>query len=127
MQQQLEAFDDLALRYINSRRAGEYVGDQALYDQLHQAEPTIKQILQLLDPQLAEKIDIDQMAGEAMARNEVQRGLGILAAMDEWATRLTPDAPTLAADQFHPGSGSQLPRFGPQKRVRMPSLPPPGR
>ncbi|WP_236246951.1 MULTISPECIES: TIGR02391 family protein [unclassified Streptomyces] len=102
MQQQLEAFDDLALRYINSRRAGEYVGDQALYDQLHQAEPTIKQILQLLDPQLAEKIDIDQMAGEAMARNEVQRGLGILAAMDEWATRLTPDAPTLAADQFHP-------------------------
>ncbi|GAA3636884.1 TIGR02391 family protein [Streptomyces chitinivorans] len=37
-----------------------------------------------------------------MARNEVQRGLGILADKDEWAVRLVPDVSTLAADRFHP-------------------------
>lgn len=102
MRQRLEAFDDLALRYERSTGPGDYIGDAALYEQLHRAEPTVKQILRLLDPQLAEKINLDQMAGEDMARNEVHRGLGILADMDEWAARLVPDAPTLPADQFHP-------------------------
>ncbi|MCX4745196.1 TIGR02391 family protein [Kitasatospora sp. NBC_01287] len=102
MRQQLEAFDNLAMRYEASERHGGYIGDRTLYEQLHRLEPTIKQILRLLDPKIAEKIDIDQMAGPIMARNEVHRGLGILASMDEWAARLTPDAPTLAADQLHP-------------------------
>ncbi|MGR6998895.1 TIGR02391 family protein [Yinghuangia aomiensis] len=62
----------------------------------------MKRILQLLDPTLAEKIDIGQMAGPATARNQVHRGLGILAGMDDWALRLTPDAPSMAADQLHP-------------------------
>jgi len=61
----------------------------------------VRQILRLLDPAIADKIDIGQMAGPAMARNEVHRGLGILADKDEWATRLVPDAPALAADRFH--------------------------
>lgn len=102
MRQQLEEFLDLATRYDANRRPGDYIGDPNLYAQLHRAEPTVKQILRLLDPAIAEKIDVDQMAGVAMARNEVQRGLGLLADKDEWATRLVPDAPTLAADQFHP-------------------------
>ncbi|MET8134115.1 TIGR02391 family protein [Streptomyces sp. NPDC005251] len=102
MRQRLEAFDDLALRYARSTPPGDYLGDPALYEQLHRAEPTVKQILRLLDPQLADKINLDQMAGEDMARSEVHRGLGILADMDEWAARLVPDAPTLPADQFHP-------------------------
>jgi hypothetical protein len=104
MRQQLEAFSALAMRYEGSPRAGNgnVTRDRALYDQLHQAEPTIKQILRSLDPQIAEKINIGQMAGVIMARNEVIRGLGILADMDEWAVRLAPDAPALAADQFHP-------------------------
>lgn len=102
MRQQLEAFDSLVTRYEASNGPGDYIGHQSLYDQLHRAEPTVKQILRLLDPQLAEKINIDQMVGEAMTRNEVHRGLGILADMDEWAARLVLDAPTLAADQFHP-------------------------
>ncbi len=50
MRQRLEAFDDLALRYERSTRPGDYVGDSALYEQLHRAEPTVKQILRLLDP-----------------------------------------------------------------------------
>ncbi|MEU9631505.1 hypothetical protein AB0D89_32540 [Streptomyces luteogriseus] len=102
MRQRLKAFDDLALRYERSTRPGDYLGDAALHEQLHRAEPTVKQILRLLDPQLAEKINLDQMAGEDMARNEVHLGLGILADMDEWAARLVPNAPTLPADQLHP-------------------------
>ncbi|MFJ5064592.1 TIGR02391 family protein [Streptomyces nigra] len=72
-----------------------------MYEQLRRAEPTVKQILRRLDPSFAEKINFDQMA-EDMARDQVPRGLGILADMDEWAARLEPDAPTLPADQFHP-------------------------
>lgn len=62
-----------------------------MYEQLRRAEPTVKQILRRLD-----------MAGEDMARDQVHRGLGILADMDEWTARLEPDAPTLPGDQFHP-------------------------
>ncbi len=77
MRQQLEAFDNLAMRYEGSMHPGDYMGDEALYSQLHRAEPTIKQILRRLDPQLAEKIDVDQMAGAAIARHQIHRGLGV--------------------------------------------------
>jgi hypothetical protein len=76
MRQHLEAFDDLILRYERSVPADDYIGDQSLYEQLRRAEPTVKKILRLLDPQLAEKINLDAMAGESMARDEVHRGLG---------------------------------------------------
>ncbi|WP_343241893.1 MULTISPECIES: TIGR02391 family protein [unclassified Streptomyces] len=102
MRQQLEAFDNLAMRYENSTRPGDYIGDEALLEQLHRAEPTVKQVLRRLDPQLAQEINVDAMAGETHARNQVQRGLGILTDMDEWEARLAPDAPALPADQFHP-------------------------
>ncbi|MEV5975781.1 TIGR02391 family protein [Streptomyces sp. NPDC052114] len=102
MRQQLEGFINLAARYEATEQPGDYIGDEGLYAQLHRAEPTVKRILRLLDPELPDKINIDQMAGVAMACNEVQRGLGILAAMDDWATRLLPDAPSLSADRLHP-------------------------
>lgn len=102
MGQQLEAFSDLCLRYERSTAPGDYLGNPTLYEQLHRAEPTAKQILRVLDPQLAEKVDVDQMGGEATARHQAQRGLGMLADMDEWTTRLAPDAPTLTADRLHP-------------------------
>ncbi|MFD6331236.1 TIGR02391 family protein [Streptomyces niveus] len=102
MRQRLEAFDNLALQYERSVAPGDFLGDPKLREQLHRAEPTLRKILQLLDPQLAERINLDQIAGEDMARNEIHRGLGILADMDEWATRLVAEAPALPADQFHP-------------------------
>jgi hypothetical protein len=102
MREQLVSFDDIARRYERSRAPGDFIGDQALYDELHRLEPTMKRILHRLDPQIAEKVNIDQMAGEAMARNEIQRGLGILQDMDEWEKRLAPDAPALLADRLHP-------------------------
>lgn len=100
MRQQLDDFSNLAARYVQTRRG--YTGDDELRQQLFRAEPTIRKILNVLDPKLAEELNLDQMAGEAMARNQVQRALGILDDMDDWATNLAPDAPTLPADQFHP-------------------------
>lgn len=102
MRQRLEEFDNLVLRYKQTHRPGETFGDDKLRQELHRAEPTLKKILGALDPKLAEQVDLDDWAGESMARNLAQRGLGILDDMDEWAANLAPDAPTLSADQFHP-------------------------
>ncbi len=102
MQKQLQAFDERALRYEATVRPGDYIGDRALYDELHRAEPIVKRILQALDPALAAKVNIDQFAGVAMARGEVQRGLGLLGDMEELSARLAPDAPALIADRLHP-------------------------
>jgi uncharacterized protein (TIGR02391 family) len=102
MRKQLQAFDELALRYLVTVRPGDYIGDRALYDELHRAEPVVKRILEAIDPAFSAKVKIDQMAGIAMARNEVQRGLGLLGDMDELSARLAPDAPALIADRLHP-------------------------
>jgi hypothetical protein len=118
MRKQLEDFIDLVARYERARRPGDYLGDQALYDQLHRAEPTVKRILHTLDPEIAAKVDIDQLAGPAMARNEVHRGLGVLDALDEWDRRLAPDAPVLPADQFHPWVWSAAETFWESQHFR---------
>lgn len=69
--------------------------------ELRQREPTVKEVLKRLDPTLAE-FKFETVGGKTDARNAAQRGLGILADMDDWAANLAPDAPTLPADQFHP-------------------------
>jgi uncharacterized protein (TIGR02391 family) len=102
MRQQLEDFSSLVDRYLQTKRPGEYIGNEQVRQQLFRSEATVKKILHTLDPKLTEEFNLDQMAGEAMARNQAQRGLGILAAMDEWAVNLAPAAPVLPADQFHP-------------------------
>ena len=48
------------------------------------------------------KFDLDDWAGEQLGIHAVDRGLGILADLDDVATRLRTEAPTLPADQFHP-------------------------
>lgn len=101
MRERLEEFVDLVGRYEQTRRPGDHFGDRGLRQELYEMEPTVKQILRALDPSLANKVNLDQMAGEAMARNEAQRGLGVLAKMDEWAANLTPEAPQLSADRLH--------------------------
>jgi Protein of unknown function (Hypoth_ymh) len=102
MRERLEAFCDLVGRYERARPPGEYIGDERLYDELHRAEPTIKRILEALDPALAKEVNIDQMAGPAMARNEVQRALGLISDKDDLDRRLAPDCPILKADRLHP-------------------------
>jgi hypothetical protein len=102
MRQRLQDFNALIQRYEQGRRPGEIIGNQELRQQIYRAEPTVRKILGALDPKLAEEINIDRMAGEAMAHNTVNKALGILDDMDDWATNLAPDAPVLAADQLHP-------------------------
>jgi Protein of unknown function (Hypoth_ymh) len=102
MRQRLEDFSDLVLRYEQSKRPGQLVSDNEFRRQLFQAEPTVRKILRVLDQKLAEELDLDQMAGEIMARNLAIRAVGILDDMDECAVNLEPDAPVLPADQFHP-------------------------
>jgi hypothetical protein len=99
---QLQTFDELALRYEATVRPGDYIGDRTLYDELHRAEPVVRRILEAIDPAIAAKVDIDQFAGVVMARNEIQRGLGLLADMYELSARLALDAPALIADRLHP-------------------------
>jgi hypothetical protein len=100
MREQLQGFVDLAEHYDQSRRPGR-IGDDTILEHMLQREPTIKQILKMLDPVLAD-FHLGTMTGERTAKAQAQRGLGILADRDEWRVRLAPDAPTLPADQLHP-------------------------
>jgi hypothetical protein len=102
MRQQLNDFDGLAKRYVESIPPGRRTGSETLRHELARAEATTKKILNMLDPKLADELMIDQILGAKMARQTVHRGLGILDDMDDWATNLAPDAPSLPADQFHP-------------------------
>ncbi|MFD8203601.1 TIGR02391 family protein [Streptomyces sp. NPDC059701] len=103
MRQRLVHFDELAANYWDIRRSstGNLSGARKL---LFEAEPTVTKILRSLDPQMSqvELLTQDAWGGLQIAIDEVQRGLGILRDMDEWAVRLAPDAPSLPADQFHP-------------------------
>ncbi|MEU7097746.1 TIGR02391 family protein [Streptomyces longwoodensis] len=101
MRQRLEDFEQQAKKYWAARQQGS--GISATRKLLFEAEPTITKILHLLDPELAPaKAVKDKGYGDVhIAIDDVRRGLGTLTDMDDWATRLAPDAPSLRADQFH--------------------------
>ncbi|MFG3492448.1 TIGR02391 family protein [Streptomyces sp. NPDC047972] len=116
MRERLEAFETLATEYLSLKERTTTLA-RSLYDRgptanderaaelrarMFAAEPTVIKILECLDPQLTTDVHLEKAGGPATARNQVRRALGVLADMDEWATRLTPDAPSLRADQFHP-------------------------
>lgn len=112
MQQKLTEFRDLANEYLRTPRvtgslfAAAVNKDRPRPDnedraELRRREPTVKEILKRLDPELA-NFNVDGMGGDKDARDAADRGLGILAERDEWAGKLAPDAPALPADQFHP-------------------------
>src|SRR5260370_32011146 len=64
--------------------------------------PTVRQILERLNPDLAEQVK-DTVSEENLeaARTAALQGIGILDDQDEWAANLEPDAPVLIANQFH--------------------------
>ncbi|MFE9814033.1 TIGR02391 family protein [Streptomyces sp. NPDC005773] len=114
MRQRLEAFEALVTEYLAVKAP---TGATSMYSrmttsihpraaplraEMFAAEPTIKKILGCLDPELAKGVSVETANGPSTARNQVRRALGMLTDMDEWATRLAPDAPTLQADQLHP-------------------------
>lgn len=102
MRQRLEAFDELVTDYWNVRYANGDTSEER--KRLFEAEPTVVRILRRLNPHMleAEILGEDDWQGLTANVNEVRRGIGILADMDEWTTRLAPDAPSLPADSFHP-------------------------
>jgi uncharacterized protein (TIGR02391 family) len=102
MRERLEAFDELVTAYWNVRYANGDTSDER--KRLFEAEPTVVKILHRLDPQLldTEVLGENEWQGLTVNVNQVRRGIGILADMDEWTTRLAPDAPSLLADRFHP-------------------------
>lgn len=114
MQQRLEAFDALVTKYVTAsgpspdalslserpRPANPEL--PGLRTEMIKAEPTVRKILSRLDPALVADFNVESGSGRHAAVSQVRRGLGILADMDEWAIRLTPDTPALHADQLHP-------------------------
>lgn len=101
MRKELETFLDAVRTYINMTHSTLSLvpGEDVARAKVYRHEPTAKQILQRLDPALADfDFDQDKYTAEANA----VRGLGILDDMDEWVVRLEPEAPALSADRLHP-------------------------
>jgi uncharacterized protein (TIGR02391 family) len=105
MRQKLEEYERLLKEFIEldtpwGTRQGKF-----LLEVLHRQEPTVKEILKCLDPDLADFV-LDAFGGRHASPSGVlacvQQGLGILADQEQWAVKLVPDAPALLADRFHP-------------------------
>ncbi len=105
MRQKLESYRDVLDEFIRLGIPWGTPQGNALVAELHRQEPTVKQVLKRLDPELADFV-LEKWAGEHASpsgvRTCVQQGLGILDDQEEWAVKLLPDAPVLPADQFHP-------------------------
>lgn len=105
MRERLEAYRGLLGQFIDLKTPWGTPQGHALLDDLHRQEPTVKQILKHLDPKLAD-FNLDAFGGKHASPSGVlkciQQGLGILDDQDDWAVKLAPDAPALAADRLHP-------------------------
>jgi uncharacterized protein (TIGR02391 family) len=100
MRERLEEFRGVCEDYARSSE-GDYVGDRRIRARMFRLEPTAKAVLRALDLDLA-NFNLDTMAGEYEGIKAADRGLGMLADLDDVASRLRPEAPTLPADQLHP-------------------------
>jgi Protein of unknown function (Hypoth_ymh) len=100
MRQRLEEFRAVCEEYARSFQ-GRDVGDDRVQARMHRLEPTARAVLRALDPDLA-NFSLDTMAGEYQGIKAADRGLGMLADLDDVGSRLRPEAPTLPADQLHP-------------------------
>lgn len=104
MRERLNRYLELVKHYDNAYESAGYEWNphcEAFNDEATMLLPTIEQILNALDAMPSEALNppIYGDAGEAV--RAVRQALGILRDRDEWAVRLTPQAPTFAADRFH--------------------------
>lgn len=103
--ERLEEYLGLLTRFSpRTTPSGQYrTADRSVVPELQAREPTVREILRTLDPQLAAfKFDPGRGTPLSDIEGRVRRGLGILADREEWAIRLAPDAPQLTADRLHP-------------------------
>jgi uncharacterized protein (TIGR02391 family) len=75
---------------------------QLLNDEATMLLPTVERILTALDVMPEGKLRPPSYRGSNETPRWVTQGLGILRDRDEWATRLTSQAPMLGADSFNP-------------------------
>lgn len=101
MRERLQEFSQLCQQYERTIRPGDWAGNEDLRKRMWRAQPTIRRIFEALDPDLASTFDLGSLAGEAHAQTLIAQAMGIIEDADEWAIRLRPEAPTLAADEFH--------------------------
>lgn len=106
MRERLESFKGLSEHYDQAYRNNGYSStpqSDALNSQINGAAPTVRRIVEALNPDLAGHITgPNAMYGMSSAISAVEQALGILRDQDEWKANLAPDAPSLIADQFHP-------------------------
>lgn len=106
MRQRLENYKSLCDAYDRElERSGQQYNARAddLVSQVNAEIPTVKEIVKRLDPSLAEAAGAPWSGfTTSTATGAVEQALGILRDQDEWKVNLTPDAPSLVADQFHP-------------------------
>jgi hypothetical protein len=107
MQEKLTEYLDLADRYDADLRDSDYPRAVSSEAQRLNAEattllPTIERILTALDAMPETDLRPPSYRGSNETPRWVRQALGILRDRDEWATRLAPQAPTLAAAGFHP-------------------------
>jgi hypothetical protein len=100
MRDRLAEFRKVCEAYSQSHPPG-FPGDRDVRARMHRLEPTARAVLRALDPDLA-NFNLDDLAGEYEGIKAADRGLGMLADLDDVASRLRPEAPTLPADQLHP-------------------------
>jgi hypothetical protein len=104
MRERLDAFQALCSEYESEgRRTTDYTERQRqLSDQMSAAMPTVKAILNRLDPALAELIcEPAYIGGAHDSLRAAQQGLGILADFDEVAANLAADSPQMDASRLH--------------------------
>jgi hypothetical protein len=102
MRVRLEAFKRLCEMYAEIHRSDWSPEHQRITDEAIPQMPTVRRILNTLEPGLGDQIKQPQhIGGMSHSLRAVQEGLGILDDWDEWAVRLTPEAPSLVVDQFH--------------------------
>jgi hypothetical protein len=103
MRHRLEEFRSVCQKYAHSHPPGGR-GDPAVQAQMHLLEPAAKAVLRALDPTLT-NFNLDDWAGEYEGMHAADRGLEMLADLDDVAARLRPEAPTLPAGRPAPPLG----------------------
>jgi DNA-binding transcriptional ArsR family regulator len=105
MRERLESFKTLNERYDQANRQARYESSpetKALNSEINGEVPTIRKIVEALNPDLVEDItEPMHMYGTSKTRSAVEQALGILRDEDVLRAKLAPDAPSLVADQFH--------------------------
>jgi uncharacterized protein (TIGR02391 family) len=101
MRGRLDAYRQASDQYRASIAPGTGLGDPQLQREMHRLEGTAKKIMRSIDPELAD-FNPDLIGGQHEAIKRATIAVGLLDDGDDLERALTPDAPTMPADQLHP-------------------------